>query len=77
MFPPFLPGYAIPAEIDLTMVFAPLTTGLMVMLMVLALGFAVYIWGCYIIDSPLSKAIYPHRFVCPVTHKRVEAKFVS
>lgn len=77
MFPPFLPGYVIPAEIDLTSAFAPLTMGLMVMLIVLVLGLAVYVWGCYLIDTPISKATYPRRFVCPVKQETVEAKFVA
>ena len=77
MFPPFLPGYLIPAEIDLTLAFAPLVTGLQIVLIIVALGFAVYVWGCYLIRTPVSKAVYPRRFVCPVRHEAVETKFVA
>jgi hypothetical protein len=66
-----------PAEIDLTLAFAPLMTGLQLVVLLIALGVAAYIWASHFIDAPLRKALYPRRFVCPVNDQRVEAKFVA
>ena len=77
MVPPFIPGYLIPSGIDLTSAFAPLIVGLEVLLILLVLGFALYAWGCYLIDTPIAKAIYPRQFICPVTHHAVVTQFVA
>ena len=77
MLPPFFPGLPGSTELDLTLTFAPLMAGLIVVLSLLALGLAMYGWGCYLINAPLRKAVYPRRFVCPVKHQVVEAKFVA
>lgn len=77
MLPPFLPGLPGSAELDLTLVFSPLLTGLMVMLGIIALGFVAYAWCSHLINTPLQKAVYPRRFVCPVKRQMVEAKFVA
>ncbi|MGE0820622.1 MAG: hypothetical protein AB7G75_11930 [Candidatus Binatia bacterium] len=77
MVPPFLPGYLVPRGIDLTPTFAPLILGLQVLLILLALGFAVYVWDCYLIDTPVAKAVYPRRFICPVKQQPVAAQFVA
>ena len=77
MLPPVFLGQLVPAEIDFTVAFAPLLMGLQLLLILAAIGFTVYIWGCYLIETPLQKALYPKRFMCPVKGQVVEAQFVA
>lgn len=77
MLAPIFPGYVLPAEIDLTLAFAPLMTGLLLMVFLMTLGIAAYIGAYRFISAPLRKAFYPKRFVCPVKNQRVEARFVA
>jgi hypothetical protein len=55
-FSPFLSALHISNNVsnnvDLTIAFAPLMTGLMVALIVIVDGFAVYVWGCYVFNAP-------------------------
>ncbi|MBM4255516.1 MAG: hypothetical protein FJ147_06410 [Deltaproteobacteria bacterium] len=77
MLPPIFPGYAMPVEIDLILAFTPLLTGLLILVLITALGIAAAMWVWHLMETPLKKALYPKRIVCPVKHQTVEAQFVA